>query len=116
MTPPMTEEIRQLIAARAYSIWEREGQPHGRQAEHWAMAEAELFGKQPAKTAAAPKNAAKKAAAPKPVAEKKAAPKKAEPKKPEPEKVEAKKTGVKQAAAAKTKKAAKPKTPAGKRL
>jgi hypothetical protein len=30
------------IAKRAYAIWEREGQPDGREAEHWRMAEEEL--------------------------------------------------------------------------
>jgi hypothetical protein len=32
------EQIRQ----RAHAIWEREGRPHGRDAEHWRQAEAEL--------------------------------------------------------------------------
>jgi hypothetical protein len=30
------------IAKRAYAIWEREGQPDGRDAEHWRMAEEQL--------------------------------------------------------------------------
>ena len=30
------------IRARAYEIWEREGQPGGRDAEHWQMAVDEL--------------------------------------------------------------------------
>jgi hypothetical protein len=33
-----TERIRQ----RAHQIWEAEGRPEGRQAEHWAQAEGEL--------------------------------------------------------------------------
>jgi len=37
-----TEAIRQSTAARAYTIWESEGRPHGRDAEHWARAEAEV--------------------------------------------------------------------------
>jgi hypothetical protein len=35
---PDDEQIRQ----RAYEIWEREGRPHGRDAEHWRMAVEEL--------------------------------------------------------------------------
>jgi hypothetical protein len=34
----MDERIRQ----RAYEIWEREGRPEGREAEHWRMAAEEL--------------------------------------------------------------------------
>jgi hypothetical protein len=34
----MDERIRQ----RAYEIWEREGRPHGREAEHWRKAAEEL--------------------------------------------------------------------------
>ncbi|MGE5539617.1 MAG: DUF2934 domain-containing protein [Gemmatimonas sp.] len=30
------------IAKRAYAIWQREGQPDGRDAEHWRLAEQEL--------------------------------------------------------------------------
>lgn len=30
------------IRRRAYEIWEREGRPEGREAEHWAAAQAEL--------------------------------------------------------------------------
>ena len=37
-TLPTPEEI----AACAYAIWEREGQPHGRDVEHWLQAEAQL--------------------------------------------------------------------------
>lgn len=33
----------QAVRERAYYIWEREGRPHGRDHEHWAMAERELF-------------------------------------------------------------------------
>jgi hypothetical protein len=33
------ERIRQ----RAYEIWEREGRPHGREADHWRMAVDELI-------------------------------------------------------------------------
>jgi hypothetical protein len=34
---------RARIAARAHMIWEREGKPDGRAAEHWAEAERELL-------------------------------------------------------------------------
>ncbi len=64
---------RDQIAERAFEIWEKEGQPHGRDQEHWQRAEAELAetmkkmttppGKRAAKTAAKPaaKTAAKSA-------------------------------------------------------
>jgi hypothetical protein len=32
----------ELIAALAYSIWEQEGRPAGRDVEHWLQAEAQL--------------------------------------------------------------------------
>ena len=32
----------EMIRQRAYEIWEREGRPHGREAEHWRMAAEEL--------------------------------------------------------------------------
>ncbi|CAM3071293.1 DUF2934 domain-containing protein [Paracoccus nototheniae] len=32
------------IRARAHEIWETEGRPEGHEADHWARAEAELFG------------------------------------------------------------------------
>lgn len=31
------------VRERAYFIWEREGRPHGRDGEHWIMAERELL-------------------------------------------------------------------------
>lgn len=34
---------QQTIQERSYLIWEREGRPFGRHAEHWAQAEAELI-------------------------------------------------------------------------
>lgn len=33
----------QSVRERAYFIWEKEGKPHGRDRDHWAMAERELF-------------------------------------------------------------------------
>ena len=35
-------EMREKIARRAQEIWEEEGRPEGRAAEHWLRAEAEL--------------------------------------------------------------------------
>lgn len=35
---------RELIRLRAYEIWIREGQPEGRELEHWMQARRELFG------------------------------------------------------------------------
>ncbi len=32
----------QAIQERSYEIWEREGRPHGRDLEHWRLAETEL--------------------------------------------------------------------------
>jgi len=45
------DTLRHDIAVRAYLIWEGEGRPHGREAEHWHKAEAEILGakKKPAK-------------------------------------------------------------------
>ena len=33
---------QEQLRARAYGIWQAEGQPHGRDREHWDMAEREL--------------------------------------------------------------------------
>lgn len=33
----------QSVRERAYFIWEQQGKPYGRDREHWAMAERELF-------------------------------------------------------------------------
>jgi hypothetical protein len=43
------EELRKEIERRAYLIWESEGRPDGRAAEHWARAEAEIRGSKPVK-------------------------------------------------------------------
>ena len=40
-------EIEQRIRARAYQIWIEQGQPHGRDIEHWRQAEAELVATSP---------------------------------------------------------------------
>jgi hypothetical protein len=61
--------IRHTIQERSYLIWEREGRPHGRNLEHWVMAEAELSAEQAEpkaasvkRPAASPKAAAKSGA------------------------------------------------------
>lgn len=38
----MNDERTRRIQERAHSIWEREGHPHGRDAQHWAQAEQEI--------------------------------------------------------------------------
>jgi hypothetical protein len=38
----MDSDKEARIRERAYEIWVREGQPHGRDAEHWQKAEAEI--------------------------------------------------------------------------
>ncbi len=48
----ISDDIRKAIALRAYHIWEREGRPHGREHDHWQMAEAEILSEQPAEEAA----------------------------------------------------------------
>ncbi|WP_187969420.1 DUF2934 domain-containing protein [Aquibium microcysteis] len=61
------EQLRQ----RAYRIWEAEGRPEGREAEHWARAERELADEQPVtapEDAAAPSRARRKAPAAEPAA------------------------------------------------
>jgi hypothetical protein len=41
------QELELQIRERAYSIWEREGRPQGRDTDHWLMASAELAPKVP---------------------------------------------------------------------
>ncbi len=38
----MDNDLTPQILKRAYEIWEGEGRPHGRDREHWFLAEAEL--------------------------------------------------------------------------
>jgi hypothetical protein len=38
----MTSNRNERIRIRAHEIWEREGRPEGRQAEHWEQAEREI--------------------------------------------------------------------------
>ena len=50
---PSADEIRR----RAYRIWEEEGRPHGRDAEHWSRAERETAesAERPERSAVAPR-------------------------------------------------------------
>jgi hypothetical protein len=42
--PGITAEgIRKLIRARAYEIWEAEGNPEGKEREHWLAAQREVM-------------------------------------------------------------------------
>jgi hypothetical protein len=38
----MQVDRTKAIRERAYSIWQREGQPHGKALEHWLHAETEI--------------------------------------------------------------------------
>jgi DUF2934 family protein len=38
----MESDREKRVRERAYQIWQREGEPHGRSDEHWAQAEAEI--------------------------------------------------------------------------
>lgn len=50
----MTLDRQVEIAKRAYSIWEMEGRPSGRDLEHWLRAEAEVERAASAKEVPAP--------------------------------------------------------------
>lgn len=39
---PVQEITSEQIARRAYSIWEQQGRPAGKEAEHWLLAEQQL--------------------------------------------------------------------------
>ncbi len=54
--------FQELVRNRAYSLWESEGRPFGRDAEHWRMSEDAMRAEIAA--AAAPKSVANKAKAP----------------------------------------------------
>ena len=60
----MSEPSDQAIRERAYTIWEREGRPHGRERDHWLQAVWELSGE--AARAAALSSPARPAAKPRP--------------------------------------------------
>jgi hypothetical protein len=66
----ISDDVRAAIELRAYYIWEHEGRPVGRGAEHWALAEAEITSELTTKKAAV-------ARVPEPPAPKQAVPKKA---------------------------------------
>ena len=38
----MDDERRRRVEQRAHAIWEEQGQPHGRHADHWRQAEQEI--------------------------------------------------------------------------
>lgn len=38
----MSEDLESRIRRRAYQIWEREGRPEGREADHWTLAKEEI--------------------------------------------------------------------------
>jgi hypothetical protein len=40
----MSDDRRQQISEKAYRLWEKEGQPEGRDFEHWVEAEREVDG------------------------------------------------------------------------
>ncbi|MBV8190962.1 MAG: DUF2934 domain-containing protein [Alphaproteobacteria bacterium] len=41
--PCTIEAVHTAIAERAYTLWESEGKPEGRDVEHWSQAEAEIM-------------------------------------------------------------------------
>jgi hypothetical protein len=43
----MSDERRQQISEKAYRLWEMEGQPQGRDLDHWVRAEHEIGGSAP---------------------------------------------------------------------
>jgi hypothetical protein len=59
-----TTGFEQSVRDRAYALWESEGRPFGRDAEHWRMSEeatrAEIAVPAPAKRASAKKTAPKR--------------------------------------------------------
>ena len=64
-------DFESRVRARAYALWESEGRPAGRDAEHWLVSEQATRAELAATADPAPKKAAKPKAAPR----KKAAPK-----------------------------------------
>jgi hypothetical protein len=62
--PAQYTPYHEMIARRARAIWEKKGQPHGRDVEHWLEAEQELAkesGREPAaKLVTTPSNAGPK--------------------------------------------------------
>tara|TARA_B100000678_G_C18049795_1_gene438185 strand:+ start:115 stop:399 length:285 start_codon:yes stop_codon:yes gene_type:complete len=61
-----SDDMEQQIRNRAYAIWQEEGEPEGRDAEHWAKARAEFDDAAtaaPSKAARKPRTSAAKAGA-----------------------------------------------------
>jgi len=48
----MSQDRRQQISEKAYRLWEMEGQPKGRDLDHWVQAENEMGGTAQPETAA----------------------------------------------------------------
>ncbi|HVC51475.1 MAG TPA: DUF2934 domain-containing protein [Stellaceae bacterium] len=61
----MSTEWEVRVRARAYAIWEAEGQPHGRHEDHWHRAAREITGEDAA-SAPRPRRATSAKAAPQP--------------------------------------------------
>ena len=59
----MTDKDLNYVRVAAYYIWENDGRPFGKEAEHWAQALAQLNADKPAAKKPATKKAAPKAAA-----------------------------------------------------
>jgi hypothetical protein len=38
----LIDDVEERVKQRAYEIWEREGRPEGREADHWALAKEEI--------------------------------------------------------------------------
>jgi hypothetical protein len=51
----MTPDRRAEIAKRAYTLWELEGRPSGRDIEHWLRAEADCAAMEPAQAGEKPR-------------------------------------------------------------
>ncbi|MDR6146632.1 hypothetical protein QE363_002425 [Sphingomonas sp. SORGH_AS870] len=69
----MVDNRDEQLRERAYGIWQAEGEPHGRDREHWEMAERELAGADPAPAAPEPVQTEDKPQAAEPAPQPKAA-------------------------------------------
>jgi Protein of unknown function (DUF2934) len=74
----MGTEWEARVRARAYAIWEAEGQPHGRDEDHWHRATQEIAGEDAA-SALRPRRATPAKAAPQPSSPQAGAPSPARP-------------------------------------
>ncbi len=52
--PAKAAALRQLIAVRAYEMWENQGRPQGYDAIHWCQAEQDVLGSMAEASAAQP--------------------------------------------------------------